>query len=184
MRLRLTVAREPRWLTLANGIRVHVRPLTTAISEAAFADALERVRPLRVAAEDAARAGMPMDGAEPNGANAAWVQGLQWQFLIEAHLRYGALAWEGVGDEDGEPLPVTPEACAAFAEHPDLGREFYRLYRADLDAMEAEGNASALSAGGATPGAPNIATAAPTAPPGLDRTAADPASDAQLAQAS
>lgn len=182
--LRLTVERGPRWLALSNGIRVQVRPLTTAISEAAFADSLERVRPIRVAAEDAAKAGMPMDGAEANGANAAWVQGLQWQFLIEAHLRYAAIAWEGLGDVYGEPLAVTPEACAAFAEHPDLGREFYRLYRLELDAMEAEGNGSALSAGGATPGARSTATAAPIDPPGREGTEADPASAAPVAQAS
>lgn len=164
--LRLTVSREPRWLDVIPGVRVQVRPIETATSEAAFADALERIRPLVAAAEDAAKAGTPLSPEGRSGANAAWIQGLQWQFLIEAHARYGIVAWEGLGDDNGEPLPVTPAACAAFAAHPSLGREFYRKYRAELDAVDAEGNASAPSPDGATAGAPITATGATAVPNG------------------
>lgn len=158
--LRLKVERQPHWLDMPQGVRVQVRPLTTAVSEAAFADALERIRPVKMAADDAAKAGTPMASNEPNGSNAAWLQGLQWQYLVDALARYGILAWEGIGDELGDPLPVTPAACEAFAAHPDMGREFYRLYRVEVDAVEAEGNGSAPSASGDTAGAPsNVPTA-------------------------
>lgn len=177
--LRLSVERRAQWLALPHGVRVQVRPLTTAVSEAAFADAAERIRPVKAAAEDAAKAGTPLPPTEPNGANAAWLQGLQWQFLVEALARYGIEAWEGLGDEAGNPLPVSPAACAAFAAHPDLGRDFFRLYRAALDGVELEGNASAPPADGATAAAPSTAPDAQTAPPGLSATASDqPAPDA------
>lgn len=159
--LKLALDRQARWLDLPHGIRVLVRPLTTAISEAAFSDAINRVRPVKVAAEDAAAAGTPLPPEEPNGANAAWLAGLQWQFLCEAYARYAIVEWQGLGDEQGEPLPLSGPAFAAFAAHPDLGREFYRLLRSDLDRMEAEGNGSAPSAAGDTAAGAAPATAAP-----------------------
>ena len=58
LRLRLDTAE--RWLDLPHGVRVKVRPLTTSVSEAAFADALERIRPIKREAEDAKAAGMPL----------------------------------------------------------------------------------------------------------------------------
>lgn len=164
--------REPQWLDLFPGVRVLVRPLTTAVAEAAYAEAVERTRPIKQAAEDAEKAGTPLDPSGANGANAAWIQGLHWQFVSEALARYGIIEWEGIGDDGGCPLPVTPETCAAFAAHPDVGgRNFVLKYRASLDAVAAEGNASAPSSAGAGVGAPSTAPDAPAAPDGTAQTA-------------
>ena len=163
--LRLSLdTQKPRWLALPHGVRVEVRPITTAVIEAAYAEVQERLRPLKKAAEDAAAAGMPLDPAGANGANAAWLQGLAWQYQVEALARYGILRWEGLADMDDNPLPVSPAAVAAFAAHPDLGREFWLAYRATLSEVEAEGNGSAPSSGGDGAGAPNTAEAAPAEP--------------------
>lgn len=164
--LKLELDRQPRWLALPHGIRVRVRPLTTAISEAAFSDAINRVRPVKLEAEDAAAAGAPLPPDEPNGANAAWLAGLQWQYLCEAYARYAIIEWEGLGDDHGEPLPLSGAAFTAFAAHPDLGREFYRLLRGDLDRLDAEGNGSGTSAVGDTVAAGPPAMAVPPAPNG------------------
>ena len=178
--LKLELDRQPRWLALPHGIRVLVRPLTTAISEAAFSDAINRVRPVKLEAEDAAAAGAPLPPEEPNGANAAWLAGLQWQYLCEAYARYAILEWQGLGDENGEPLPLSPAAFTAFAAHPDLGREFYRLLRGDLDRLDAEGNGSGTSAAGDTAAGTKPAAAAPDA---LSGPAPEPANDQDAAPA-
>ncbi|MBK1656843.1 hypothetical protein [Paracraurococcus ruber] len=165
--LRLTVARGEYWLpALPYGVRVKVRPLTTAVREAALAEATTRVAELKREAEDAAKAGTPHDPNGQTGANAAWLQGLVWQFTLEAMARYGIVEWEGIGGDDGLPLPLTPAACAAFAAEPLVGRAFFLAYSEPLDALSAEGNGSGASASGGTAGAPNPAPAAPAAPPG------------------
>lgn len=173
--LKLELDRQPRWLDLPHGVKVQVRPLTTTITEAAFAEGLEHLRPFKLAAEDAAKAGTPMDPLGPNGANAAWLQGMHWHFLVAALVRYGAIAWEGLSGDDGEPLPITSAACIAFAAHPDLGREFFARYRDTLSAVDAEGNGSAPSFNGGSAGAPSTATHVPAAPSGPAAAAGDPA---------
>ena len=84
--LKLTFTREPFLLDLVPGVRVHVRPATTLVFTAA-------------------------------GESMAWtpVDGLPSESVIrvafvKAVAKAAILAWEGIGDADGEPLAPSPEA--------------------------------------------------------------------------
>jgi hypothetical protein len=146
--LRLQTTRSNTWLDLPHGVRVEVRPLTTAVTEAALAEAQKRSAAEAVEAETASAAGQPLDPLGLNGGNAAWLTGQRLQWYVEALARYGIVAWEGLADADGAPLAVTPAAIEAFAAHPDLAKAFLTEYGASLHRLAAEGNASAPTSGG------------------------------------
>jgi hypothetical protein len=165
--LRLSIDTRPRWLELPHGVRVEVRPLTTAVEQAAHTEADNRLAMLKKQAEDAAAAGQALDPTGPNGANAAWMVGQRVQMLVEALARYGITAWKGLGGDDGASLPLSAEAFAAFAAHRDLGAAFYAEYRAPVAALAAEGNVSGSTADGGGAMVPSTAPDATAAPSGL-----------------
>ena len=133
----------PRWLELPYGVRIEVEPLTTARATAARNEALRRASALTAEAEAAAKAGQELSAASFTGANVSAVAGITMEYEIEALARFGIRRWEGITGDDGNPLPVTPEACEALAQHPDLGVAFWAAYRRPLDDLAAEGNGSA-----------------------------------------
>lgn len=136
----------PRWLELPYGVRIEVEPLTTARATAARNEAIRRANALRAEAEAAAKAGHEHDAAGFNGANVSAIAGISMEYEIEALARFGIRRWEGVNGPDGNPLPVTPAACEALAQHPEIGVAFWAAYRAPLEEVAAEGNGSAPSA--------------------------------------
>ncbi|MDQ1078009.1 hypothetical protein [Pseudoroseomonas cervicalis] len=158
---RLTLSTAPRWLELSHGIRVEVRPLTTAIVEAAAAEALKRVAAIQVEAQAAEKAGQPLDSTAFNGANSSALDGMWNQHRAEALARYGIIRWEGLAGDDGGPLPVSPAAIEAFAAHPVLAKEFIKLYAQPVNEVVEEGNGSAPSSDGSTEGAESTAEAVP-----------------------
>ena len=133
--LRLNLAREPHWLDLGLGVRVRVEPLTTALMVAARSD--PGVRDLR----------------EGTGDDAVAV------VFARALAERAILDWEGVGDADGLPVPVTPEGIAALLDVWPIFERFQLAYVAKGLELDAEKNASAPSPPG--PGAGAKATARP-----------------------
>ena len=103
----------------------------------------------------------------PTWENPDWRAGMVAQYSAEAILRFAVEEWEGVGDEDGNPLAPSPEAFAAFAAHPDATRALMAIAVEEAEAVAAEGNASAPSSPGAggegANTAPDAATGAPPA---------------------
>lgn len=112
--IRLDLSREPRWLDLGHGVRVLVRPLTTALMMAA-----------RAAATHA--------GAEDDGQRGA--------VLIRALGRLGIQEWEGVGDADGNAMPVSADGVDALLDLWPLAEAFERLYLAPALLLDDEKNA-------------------------------------------
>ena len=137
--LRLNLAREAHWLDLALGVRVKVEPLTTALMVAARSDL--RLRDLATGTTDEAVA----------------------VIFAKAIAERAILDWEGVGDADGNPIPVSPEAIAALLDIWPIFEAFQTAYAAKGLELDAEKNASPLSPTG--PSAGVIATA----PPAKDR---------------
>ena len=176
--IRLTISAGNRHLDLPNDVRLEVRPRVSGLDAASTSEATRRVAVLQREVDAEAAAGQPADPTGFNAANEAALNGLFWQFQTEAMLRFALVSWEGVGDADGNALPVTPENCAAFAAVPTLAGAFRAAYDEDILIQAAEGNASTPSSGGATGQAASTALdassdgegpASPTAP------SADPA---------
>lgn len=151
--LKLTRQRESRWIELAGlGVRIKVKPLTTAIMEAFRSEAIKRLAALRLQADEQARAGFPLDPAGANITNPAWRDGLAAQMMAEGLLRYAAEEWEGVVGDDGGPLPLDAAAIEAFAAHDVAASAFLREVMAPIADVAAEGNASAPFSPGAGEG--------------------------------
>jgi hypothetical protein len=115
--IKLNIPREPHWIILAAGVRLQVRPATTALVMAA------RHAASKVAGTDTAAAGE------------------RTATLITELAKLAVLAWEGVADDKGKPAAVTPEGVASLMEHWLLADAFEREYLAGLYALDSEKNA-------------------------------------------
>jgi hypothetical protein len=132
--LKLDLTAEPRWLDLGHGVRLRLAPLTTALMVAARADLAVAALPETAAPEALALA------------------------MAKALARRAVLDWEGVGDAQGDPLPLSPEGVDALLDVWPVFEAFQTGYVAKGLILEQEKNASAPSPTGASAGA------TPTAP--------------------
>lgn len=135
--IRLDPHREPRWFELLPGVRVRVAPLTTAVMMAARRDP---------------------EVQEAKGADLELAAG-------KALARLTVLEWEGVGDAEGEALPVTPEAVGALLDIWDVWLAWTGKVMAGFLEMESEKNVSAPLPNGSSEGAGNTAEPAPEPAP-------------------
>jgi hypothetical protein len=118
--LRLNLSTEPRWLDLGHGVRLLVEPLTTAIMLAARSD------PAIIAtAADAENSASNDDLAH---------------IVAKAVARIVVKDWEGVGDEYGKPLTLTPEGIDALLELWPIFEAFQTKYIAGALILDAEKN--------------------------------------------
>lgn len=141
--LRLDLTSEPRWLDLGHGVRLRLAPLTTALMVAARADLAVATLPETASQEALALA------------------------MAKALARRAVLDWEGVGDAQGELLPVSAEGVDALLDVWPVFEAFQTGYVARGLILEQEKNASAPSptgaSAGATPTAPHARKPARTA---------------------
>jgi hypothetical protein len=124
--LSLDLPTEPYWLDLPRGVRVEIRPVTTAVMAAAQAAAQRRLAALR-------EADVEMD---PDLA-----RGLAFALLVKALARHAVTAWEGVGDADGKPLPLSPEAVERLMDLDEMASAFWERALLPIRTVAAEGNA-------------------------------------------
>ena len=103
----------------------------------------------------------------PNPHDRDGMRGLRDQFLLQALARHAITGWQGVGDEAGDPAPVTPEATdALICGHPLIAERFELEYLRDITELVAEGNGSGAAPTGTSAAAPVTAgAAAPAAHP-------------------
>ena len=130
--LRLNLACEPYWLDLGLGVRVRVEPLTTALMVAARSDPAVR--------------GLP-EGTSDDAVAVVFGKALADRAILD---------WEGIGDADGNPTPVTPEGIAALLDIWPVFERFQMGYVAKGLELELEKNASAPSPTGPGAGATAI----------------------------
>ena len=148
--IRLNLTATPEWLDLAPGLRLLVGPLTTALMVSARADLAVETLSVGATQEEMALA------------------------MAKSVARRAVLDWEGVGDDAGNIIPVSPEGIDALLEIWPVFEAFQTQYVARGLLLDAEKNVSAplptgLSAGAtgtAQPAHPARAAgaSAPTAP--------------------
>lgn len=131
--LRLNLAREPFWLDLGHGVRVRVEPLTTALMVAARSDPAVR--------------GLP-EGTSDDEIAVVFARAIGQRAILD---------WEGVGDAEGQPVPVTAEGITALLDVWPLFEKFQIGYVAKGLELELEKNASAPSPPGSGAGAKGTA---------------------------
>jgi len=131
--LKLDLSNEPAWLDLGHGVRVHLRPLTTALMVAARSDPAVQDLPENASDEESALA------------------------FAKALARVAILDWEGVGDAEGNPIPVSPEVIDALLDLWPIFEAFQTGYVAKGLLLEQEKNVSAPLPTGSSAGARDTA---------------------------
>jgi hypothetical protein len=129
--LRLDLPSEPFWIDCPHGVRLLVRPLTTALNHVALARAGRRLREMRDAAPD-----------DPLLSDQDFIDGAQ-RFEIAVGLGEACiLDWQGVGNADGtDAAAVTADAIRALLTVPEIAMAFDVGLVAPLARLTAEGNA-------------------------------------------
>ncbi|GGC24092.1 hypothetical protein GCM10011363_45740 [Marivita lacus] len=117
--IRLNLTATPEWLDLATGLRLLVAPLTTALMVSARADPAIEDLPEEAGQEDLALA------------------------MAKSVARRAVLDWEGVGDDAGNIIPVSPEGIDALLEIWPVFEAFQTQYVARGLLLDQEKNVSA-----------------------------------------
>ena len=137
--LTLDLSNEPRWHDLAPGVRVQLRPLTTALMVATRSD--------------------PEVEAVPDGTS----DEERALIFAKALAHRAVLDWEGVGDAEGKVIAPSPEAIDALLDIWPIFEAFQLVYVSKGLLLEQEKNVSAPSPTGPLAGA--TATARPARKP-------------------
>jgi len=131
--LTLDLTNTPHWHDLATGVRVQLRPLTTALMVATRSDpAVEAV---------------PEDASDEERAVA----------FAKALARRAVLAWEGIGDADGNAIEPNPEAIDALLDIWPIFEAFQLTYVSKGLLLEQEKNVSTPLPNGPSAGATDTA---------------------------
>jgi hypothetical protein len=147
----------PFELELPYGLRVTVRPLTTAGMAAAQAAARRAVEAIERQARERVEAGLALDGLPDLSAEGERDGFYQGQLIRELAVRH-VTSWTGV-ELNGAPAPPTPENIAAVMELYPVGERFFQEFTLRQVLLNAAKNGSGLSAAGTSSRAegPNIA---------------------------
>lgn len=132
--LRLNLTAEPRWLEMAPGVRFLLAPCTSTV--------------LGLAREaEAVQALIDSDASET-------------ELTVALAKEVGNLTireWEGVGDENGRPVAVSPETVSAVLDVPMIFQKFQLEHVAHGLMLAEEKNVSAPSPNGTSAAARNTA---------------------------
>lgn len=157
--LRLDIPDQPYWLELEAGPRLYVRPLQTPQYNVAKARNVEALRKMVEERQGILETGGKVDHL-PDISDEAARQGFA-EFLFTVALAQSAIMeWEGVGDEAGEPIPVSHEAVARLMRIPTIADDFIKQYTRHYETILSEGESSPAGANGTSQAAGATATTA------------------------
>ncbi|WP_287882880.1 MULTISPECIES: hypothetical protein [Paracoccus] len=131
--IRLNLSTEPVWVDLLPGLRLRVAPVTTAIMASARADA-------------------SLDEFNPDAPKEVLAV-----VMAQAVARRVVTEWEGVGDDEGAPLPVTNEGIDALLDIWPVFEAFQTKVLGPHLVLESEKNGFAPSRNGTSAAATNTA---------------------------
>ena len=143
--IRIQLSPDPQWLDLGHGVRLKLLPLTTALMVATRSD--PAVQDLEPGASNDERAAI----------------------FATALARRAVVDWEGVGDVDGKPIPVTDEGIDALLSLWPIFEAFNLRYVSHGMLLDAEKNGSAPSPTGTSVGAKATARPAKVSVPAAPR---------------
>jgi hypothetical protein len=152
---------DPYELELPYGLRVTVRPLTTAGMAAAQAAARRAVEAIERQARERTEAGLALNGLSDLSAEGERDGFYQAQLIRELAVRHIA-SWTGV-ELEGGPAPPTPENVAAVMELYPVGERFFQEFTLRQVLLNAAKNGSGPSAVGTSSPAEGPSTAEPAA---------------------
>jgi len=132
--LTLDLTNAPRWHDLAPGVRVQLRPLTTALMVATRRDAAVEAVPEEASDEERAVA------------------------FAKALARRAVLGWEGIGDANGNPIDPSPDAIDTLLDIWPIFEAFQLTYVSKGLLLDQEKNGSAPLPNGPSAGASDTAT--------------------------
>lgn len=127
--LTLDLTNAPRWHDLAPGVRLQLRPLTTALMVATRSDPAVEAVPEEASDEERAVA------------------------FAKALARRVILAWDGIGDAEGNPIEPSPEAIDALLDVWPIFEAFQLTYVSKGLLLEQEKNVSVPLPSGPSAGA-------------------------------
>jgi hypothetical protein len=137
------------WLDLIEGVRVRVRPHAVAAMLVAQSEARRVYREQREGGEGAE--------LEPGSFDDRFTSTQAIVSMVSALAHYAIVEWEGVGDEDGNPAPVTHENIDRLMRHARCYERFDELYAVPAFRESAEKNDLSPSQNGTSEGATNTA---------------------------
>lgn len=170
--IRLDLPTKPYWLDLPHGVRLFVRPLDTAIYEAARQRGMRLAKQIIQEHAEIQAAGGEVTGL-PDFSDQDGILGLSQMLFVQALARSAILRWEGVGDKHGTPVDPTDEAVATLMRIHRMAEEFTLAYTATHQGLVAEGNVSRPAPNGTL--AAGLNTAEPATKKGCPVPAADAA---------
>jgi protein-S-isoprenylcysteine O-methyltransferase Ste14 len=118
--LRLNLKPGARWLDLGHGVRIKVEPLTTQVMSSCRRD------PAVLAINETHR--KALEAAETPEAIAEDVRDDLALAMAKAVARRVVVDWEGVGDDNGKPIPVSPAGIDALMNIWVLFEAFQQRY--------------------------------------------------------
>lgn len=136
--IRLGMPREPRWIDLPMGVRLRVRPMATALVQAAKSRANREYRAAVEAWKIAAETGIS-DGLAPLDTEDR-KEALLFALIVNELARECVMDWEGVGNLDGEPIAFTADGLPELMSHNGVAEAFWSTMTAAAAAVAAEGN--------------------------------------------
>jgi hypothetical protein len=153
--LRLDLSKKPRWVDLGFGVRIEVAPLSTIAMTAARRDAefiavAKRISPENLTDEQAQA--LLSEREEGDALTVAFTKAIAKRVIS---------AWEGVGDAEGNPAPVTDEGVSALLDLFPIFQAFQNAYMLPGLELVTEGNGLSPLPNGILAGATTIAGPAP-----------------------
>jgi hypothetical protein len=155
----LSQSTAPYELDLPYGLKVTVKPLTTAGMAAAQAAARRAVEAIERQARERTEAGLALDGLPDLSTEGERDGFYQAQLIRELAVRH-VTSWTGV-ELTGRPAPPTPANIAAVMELYPVGERFFQEFTLRQVLLNAAKNGSGPSAAGTSSRAEGPNTAGP-----------------------
>lgn len=127
--LRLNLQKEPYWMDLPSGVCVRVRPLSTAIMNAAQSLVIKQIKEMQED-ESILKPNLDVDSIR---------FGLSEALLVKALAQAAIIEWEGVMQPEGDAVAkVTQQSVAELMDIWFIGQEFWKQYTTSYFVLEVE----------------------------------------------